>query len=189
MFTSKSSWVVALGNRRVLTGGIVLAVVFAVALFAGSGSVKGEGNNCSRVGTWHGVGDSGTTWTAIDTPGSNATVGQFALEWVSIDPTLGGFFPTVTRATNALGVWQKVNEHSYQYTWIAYGLAVDGTTVYVARASGIASIVDCDHANLTYVLELFLPTQDISTEQPAFGSFCGTATETRMTLVQPTCPS
>ncbi|HSB07910.1 MAG TPA: hypothetical protein VLM38_00245 [Blastocatellia bacterium] len=167
----------------------IAVIAVAVAVFAGSGSVMGESNNCSRVGTWHGAGDSGTTWMATDTPGSSATVGQFALEWVSIDPTLGGFFPTVTRATNALGVWQKVNEHTYQYTWIAYGLAADGSTVYVARASGIASMADCDHVNLTYVLELFLPTQDISTEPPEFGSFCGTATETRMALVQATCPA
>lgn len=164
-------------------------LIAAVTVFAGSGIVLAASNNCSRVGTWHGAGDSGITWMATDTPGSSATVGQFALEWVSIDPTLGGFFPTVTRATNALGVWQKVNEQTYQYTWIAYGLAVNGSAVYVARASGIASMADCDHANLTYVLELFLPAQDISTEPPAFGSFCGTATETRMPLVQATCPT
>lgn len=162
-------------------------LIAAVTVLAGSGSVLGASNSCSRVGTWHGAGDSGITWIASDTPGSSATVGQFALEWVSIDPTLGGFFPTVTRATNALGVWQKVNEYAYQYTWIAYGLAVNGSAVYVARASGIASIVDCDHANLTYALELFDPGQDISTDSPAFGTYCGTATETRMSLVQATC--
>jgi hypothetical protein len=167
----------------------IAVIAVALAVFAGSGSVMGGANNCSRVGTWHGVGDSGTTWTAIDTPGSSATAGQLSLEWVSLDPTLGGFFPTVARVTNASGVWQMENERTYRYTWIAYGFAADGSTVYVARASGIVSMADCDHANLTYVLELFQPTQDISTEQPAFGSFCGTAIETRMTLVQPTCPS
>ncbi len=163
------------------------ALLAAVAVFASSGTVMAASANCSRVGTWHGVGDSGSTWIAADTPGSSATVGQFALEWVLIDPTLGGFFPTVSRATNALGVWQKVNEHTYQYTWIAYGLDAGGLPVYVARASGIASMADCNHVNLTYALELFAPGQDISTEPPAFGTYCGTATETRMALVQATC--
>ncbi len=164
------------------------ALLGAVTVFAG-GSVMAASDNCSRVGTWHGAGDSGTTWMATDTPGSSATVGQFALEWVSLDPTLGGFFPTVSRGTNALGVWQKVNDHTYEYTWIAYGLDAGGSAVYVARASGIASMANCDHVNLTYALELFLPSQDISTEPPAFGTFCGTATETRMSLVQATCPT
>lgn len=165
------------------------ALLAAAAVFAGSGSVVAASNNCSRVGTWHGVGDSGTTWMATDTPGSSATAGQISLEWVSLDPTFGGFFPTVSRATNAVGVWQKVNEHTYQYTWIAYGLAADGSAVFVARASGIASMADCDDVNLTYALEIFLPTQDILTEPPAFGTYCGTATETRTSLVQATCPT
>lgn len=164
------------------------ALVAAVAVFAGSGSVLAASDNCSRVGTWHGVGDSGNTWLSTYTPGSSSTVGQFALEWVALDPTLGGFFPSVSRVTNALGTWQKLYDHTYEYTWIAYAFDAGGSAVYVARASGIDSMADCDHVNITYALELFDPGQDISTDPPAFGTFCGTATETRMSLVQATCP-
>lgn len=166
---------------------IVVAAVVAVALVAGSGRAMAASENCSRVGTWFGMGDSGITWIAVDAPGASATVGQVVLEWSLIDPTLGGFFPTVARATNALGVWQKVNGHTYEYTWVAYGLDVAGQQVFVARASGIASLEDCDHVSLTYTLELFHPAQDISTDPPAFGTLCGTGTETRMGLVQKTC--
>jgi hypothetical protein len=167
------------------------ALLAAVTVFAASGfspMTPPASNGCSRVGTWHGLGDSGTSWIAIDSPGANATSGQLALEWVSLDPTFGGFFPTADRATGAQGVWQKVNQHTYQYTWIAYVLDAGGSAVFVARASGIASMTDCDHMDLTYALEVFDPSQDISTEPPLFGTYCGTATETRMALVQATCP-
>lgn len=173
--------------KRVLASSIVLAAVFAAPAFAGGDGIGGGSNNCSRVGTWFGVGDSGITWMATDNPGANATVGQLALEWTVIDPTLGGYFPDVVRATNAVGVWQKVNRNTYEYTWIAYGLDAVGLPFYVARASGTASMADCDHVNITYALELFDPAQDMSTEPPLYGCFSGTATETRVPLVQATC--
>jgi hypothetical protein len=102
--------------------------------------------------------------------------------------TLGGSFPDVVRATSAVGVWQKVNEHTNKYTWITYGLDQAGDAVFLGRASGIASLVHCDQVNLTYALELFEPAQDTSAEPPLFGTFCGTGTETRMDLVQAPCP-
>ena len=174
-------------KRIAVMGGIVLSVVFAAMVFAGNGTAARGANNCSRVGTWLGVSDSGTSWIATDTPGPNATVGQLALEWVRIDPTRGNLYPTVIRVTNALGVWEKVNKRKYEYTWIAYGLDASGMPVYVARESGIASMANCDHVDLTYVLQLFGPTQDISTESPDLGCFPGTAVETRMSLVQAIC--
>lgn len=174
-------------KRIAVMGGIVLSVVFAAMVFAANGSAARGSNNCSLVGTWLGVGDSGTSWIATVTPGPNATVGQLAMEWVGMDPTLGGSFPNVIRATNALGVWEKVNKRKYEYTWIAYGFDANGLQVYVTRASGTALMTDCDHVALTYVLELFNPGQDISTQQPLLGCFPGTAVETRMPLVQAIC--
>ena len=38
---------------------------------------------------------------------------------------------------------------------------------------------------MTYVTEVFLPQQDISKDSP-IGKLCGSGTETRMQLVQPT---
>lgn len=138
---------------------------------------------CGRVGTWRGVGDSGITWMAVDSPGQNATNGQISLEWVVIDPTLGDMFIDATRVTNGLGVWKKVNQHMYQYSWIAYGLDQNGMPVYTARASGEAELADCDHVNITYVLELWIAGQDINSETPAV-CISGTGNETRMPLVQ-----
>ena len=60
--------------------------------------------------------------------------------------------------------------------------------IYVARASGVSTMTDCDTKLFTCVMELFGPGQNISTEEPAYGSFCGSGTETRMQLVQATCP-
>ncbi len=121
------------------------------------------------------------------TQGQSATVGQMQVEWVLWDPGLGVGLPAV-RTTNPMGVWEKVNEKTARWTWIAYGLGADGSVVYVARASGVSTMTDCDTKLFTFVMELFGPGQVISTEGPAYGSFCGSGTETRMQLVQATCP-
>ena len=174
-------------KRQVLRGGIVLAAILAVALFAGSGSVMAQSKNCSQAGTWHGAGDSGGTWMEVVTQGQSATVGQMQVEWVLWDPGLGVGFPAV-RTTNPMGVWEKVNEKTAKWTWIAYGLGADGSVVYVVRASGVSTMTDCDTKLFTGVMELFAPGQVISAEPPAYGSVCASGTETRMQLVQATCP-
>lgn len=120
------------------------------------------------------------------TQGQSATVGQMQVEWVLWDPSLGVGLPAV-RTTNPMGVWEKVNEKIYKFTWVAYGLGADGSVVYVARASGVSTTEDCDHLRFTFVMEFFSPAQDISKDSPAFGCMSGEGTETRMLLVQATC--
>jgi len=165
---------------------IGLTAALAVALFSGSATTAS--NECGRIGTWHGMGDQGFAWMAVDSPGQDATNGQISIEWVMIDPTLGGFFPDAARVTNGLGVWKKVNKHVYQYTWIAYGLDQAGIPIYTGRASGTATLTDCDHVDVTYVLELWLAGDDISSDPPFFCA-PGTGVETRMSFVQASCPA
>jgi len=172
-------------KRQVLRSGIVLAAIFAVAVFAGSGSVTAQSKNCSQAGTWHGVSNSGGTWMEAVTQGQSATVGQMQVEWVLWDPTLSGYFGDAIRTTNPMGVWEKVNEKTAKWTWIAYGIGANGSVVYVARASGVSTMTDCDTKLFTYVMEIFLPQQDISTDTP-IAKLCGSGTETRMQLVQAT---
>jgi hypothetical protein len=143
-------------------------------------------SECGIVGTWFGVGDSGTAWMDVATPGVSPTSGQFEMEWVSLDPTLGGYFPDAVRATRAGGVWRQLSVRTFRYTWIAYGLALDGSLVYTVRVSGTKTRRSCNRLDVSYVLELWLPEQTVS-EDPPFFCMPGTATETRMTLVQGNC--
>ena len=160
------------------------ALFVVIAFMLGSGAALAQSNNCGRVGTWFGEGDSGITWMASDNPGTSATVGQLELDWVLIDPTLGGFFEDAVRVTNARGVWEKVNQNQYKYTWVAYAFDGEGLPVFVARASGSASMAGCDTVNITYELALFAPGQKIWHDTPAYGAFSGTAVETRMPIVK-----
>jgi hypothetical protein len=137
---------------------------------------------CTAVGTWLGQGDSGFTWMNIKTPGSSATTGQVDVTWIEVDPTLFGAFPDAVRITNGRGVWQMVSGDTVEYTWMAYGLDASAALVYFARVSGSHTEDDCDHHSITYVMELFLPDST-----PVFCAE-GTANETRMPLVQATCP-
>ena len=166
---------------------VLLMVGFAcMVLFFVSGTAMAASNSCGIVGTWFGAGDSGTTWFSTYTKGSSSTVGQMNLEWILLDPTLGGFFPDAVRTTNGVGVWEKVNNHNYKYTWVAYAFDANGAIVYTTRVSGTESVVDCDHVDITYVLELWLPDQDMNTDPPFFCA-TGTALQTRMALTQATC--
>lgn len=155
----------------------------AVALLAsGTMAASEDSNNCSRVGTWFGVGDLGFRWLGTDTPGPNATRGQVVAEWYVIDPTLGiPDFSTVTSTTAGRGGWQMISHGRYRYTWVAYGLANPMTPVYAVRVSGLVIHTDCDHASLTYKLEVFLASQDIATGTPISTSY-GTGAETRMSM-------
>ncbi len=165
------------------------AALLALAAFADSPVEVPEAqvaSECSIVGTWFGVGDSGTAWMDVATPGVSPTSGQFDLEWVSLDPTLGGYFPDAVQATRAGGVWRQHNARSFHYTWIAYGLALDGSLVYTVRVNGTKTRTGCNLLNVSYVLELWLPDQDVSTDPPFF-CMPGTATETRMKVVQKSC--
>lgn len=162
---------------------ISVAVVVALVVGSGVGLAQSKSNNCGIVGTWFGQNDSGFAWMATITPGTNATDGQFTLEWVLIDPTLGGFFPTAVRATGANGVWEKVNQFKYKYTWVAYGLSAAGQIVFVARTSGFETMAECDQLDTTYTMELFAPGQDIWSEPPSFGTFTGTGVHKRMPVV------
>jgi len=174
-----------MARQWVVACGIVLVALCASPVLAG-GPGAGGSNNCSNVGTWLGLGDTGFTWMNTITPGANATVGQLDIEWVLIDPTLFGFFPDAVRVTNATGVWEKVNRQTYMVTWMAWGFDVNGFPLYVGRLSGTDTMVGCDELDVGYVLEIFLPGQDMNTEPPIFCAN-GHATETRMPLVQAIC--
>lgn len=145
---------------------------------------------CNRLGVWYGEGDQGYSWMVVETPGWNAISGQFTVEWIELDPTLGGFFPEAVRATNAVGVWEKVGRLMYEYTWIAYGLDEDSGVLYTARASGEAELVDCDNVDMDYVLEFWPGKIVFSTDpndpvpEPIFTTPRGFGSETRMPLVQ-----
>jgi hypothetical protein len=163
---------------------VKIALGIVIVLMMGSEFGLAHSNNCGRPGAWFGTADSGITWMGIDTWGASATVGELALDWVMIDPTLGGFFPAAVRVTGAKGAWEKVNQSKYKYTWVAYGLDATGQQVYVARTSGFATMAGCAQVNITYTLELFAPGQDIWTDPPAFGTVTGTAVEKRMPVVE-----
>lgn len=150
---------------------------------ADSGSAQG----CGIVGAWFGEGSAGFSWMATMTQGELGNVGQLNLEWVIMDPTLGGFFPAAVRVTNATGVWRKKGNHQIHYTWVAYGLAADGSVAYTARMSGTGLAEDCDHWSMDSTMELWLPEQDMGRDPPFFCAPGETALHTRMPIVQATC--
>jgi hypothetical protein len=135
------------------------ALVVVVALVVGSGVGLAQSNPCTVVGTWIHSHEQ-NSWLGVVTPGVNATGGQLALDWVVFDPTLEGRFPAV-RTTGPKGVWEKVNQREYKYTWVAYGLSAAGLPVYVLRASGIGTLAGCDRFDIGGWLELFVSPFDI----------------------------
>jgi len=155
-------------------------VLFVVAaLMLGSGVSLAQSNNCGVVGTWIHSGD--ITWLGINTPGTSATSGQVDIEWITMDPTLGVGLPAV-RTSNPKGVWEKVNQREYRTTWVAYGLGADGLPVYVLRGIGMVAMTGCDRADITALLEVFGPDQDIWRERPMFAGSVSEVT-TRMPVV------
>jgi len=144
-----------------------IALVAVIALIMGSGVGFAQSKNCGVVGTWTHWEDF--AWVGVVSPGMNATVGQIDMEWILWDPTIGGAHPLLTtavRTTGPKGVWEKVNEREYKYTWVAYGLNAAGALVYALRAVGVGTIAGCDRFDITGRLQLFAPNQNIWTDEP-----------------------
>jgi hypothetical protein len=164
--------------------------VFIISISSTNAQDRGFENAglCDRVGTWYGTGDQGNTWITIYSPGSNATKGQLTSEWIEMDATLG-IFNDVVRLTDAQGVWEKIDQHTYRIFWIAYGLNAANEIVYTGRASGTMVLDGCDHVTGDYVLEI-----SIDESHPLYNSFrdgiiCGNgiSVEDRMTLDEVIC--
>jgi hypothetical protein len=166
-----------------------LAMGSLIAAFTVAGTAQAAAQECGRVGAWFGEAAPGMKWIDNITPGTSATTGQINLTWVTVDPSYGAKLPA-QNLTNAQGRWEKVNQRTYTYTWFAYGTSPVATeyppgfpatleaTVYVLRASGELTLIDCDHTTLTYKAEFMSP--DMTT---MYAVFTGTGTETRMPMV------
>jgi len=173
-------------SRRCVLG---LATAGIVAVFAVAGTAQAAAKECGLVGTWFGEAAPGMKWVGSFTPGTSATTGQLNLTWVTVDPTYGAQFPA-HGLTGPQGVWQKVDQRTYKYTFFAYGTRPLATgylppypgtidvPVYALRTSGEATIIDCDQVTLTYKAEFMSP--DLAT---TYAVFNGTGTENRMQLV------
>ena len=162
----------------------MLAVVFAVAVFSfGAGwapaAVAQVPGRCAEEGSWQGAADNGFTWMNIITRGDDATGGQIDLAWVIVDPTLGGAFANAARVTPGRGVWEQADGCNARWTWIAYGLDATGMPAYAIKASGTHHMPDRDHLEIAYLLEIFLPSQNMAEDTP-IASLRGTGLETRM---------
>ncbi len=172
----------ALSPHRALAVAFVLAVLTLGAGWVAAADAQTPGP-CTEPGSWLGVADNGFKWMNIITRGQDATSGQLDLAWVIVDPTLGGAFPNAARVTPARGVWKKTSARDALWTWTSYGLDDGGTPAYVIRASGTHHMADCDHLEISYTLDVFLPSQNMATDAP-IASLQGTALETRMLLVE-----
>jgi len=155
-----------------------MGAALAVALALVAGSAWPAANECGRVGTWYGATPAGLTWLGTDTPGTSATTGQLSLEWVTVTPNFYNY--GVNRLTGARGVWEKVKQGLYEFSWVAYGISSTApfAPVYKIRVSGMITHADCDHADLSYTIEFFIPPSNPNpVVMPA-----GTGTETRMLM-------
>ena len=153
---------------------LLVAVACAVLLFLGTNAMA-AGKKCSIEGSWiGGFGDgSGNNWMMVFTRSSSATTGSFRMEW----PGAGG--------VNPVGVWEKVDDVHYKFTFI-WGLDASGA-VGTARTSGIATLLDCNHSEETWVTEFWNTAQDMNAGLPPAQCHEGHSAERRIPVVQATC--
>lgn len=163
-----------------------IALAASAALLGSGGIAHAAASECGIVGTWFGH-DPGTglRWLGTETAGTSTTTGQIDIAWAFVDPSFGGQFPA-TQMSAGKGVWEKVRQGTYQYTWYAYGQVPAPTSmpaglmvpVYVMRISGTATMPTCDRKDITYKAEFF--SLDMTT---LYHSASGVSTEDRVPLV------
>jgi hypothetical protein len=144
----------------------VVALVICVAV---SGlSLRAESRTrCGFEGSWLGsVDDLGYSIRFLNVlnRGSNGASGTLVVNWV-LPPVLPPTSAGEVQLTPGAGSWQKISATSFRYGWRAYGLDAAGIA-YVVRNSGVAHLTSCNHIDFDYKLEVFLPHQDLETEDP-----------------------
>jgi hypothetical protein len=176
----------------VLTAIIVFSAVLAIAAtptaaWAAPGS---KSNECGLIGTWSGYADapwpySSAAWLAVLTAGSKDDKnGEMLMNWVSLNSSLLTWYGTypASRMTPGHGVWEQTGKGQYGYTWYAYGVDALGNVLYSVSVRGLATLTDCNNAQITYTYEVFnglIPPQDLSSYTPDH-STSGNGAETRV---------
>jgi len=136
---------------------------------------------CGLPGSWAGEVDIGARFFAQYSRGGWAGGGPLTIEWIVLDPTLFGNFPAAVRTTQSVGVWRMETGNTYSYTWVAYGLDMNGTPVYAIKTSGMGTIRDCHSTDFDWVMEVFpAPLDPLHDEPPV--CLAGTGTKERIPI-------
>jgi hypothetical protein len=141
---------------------------------------------CALPGSWVGEVDIGFRFFAQYSRGSWARGGPLAIEWILVDPTLFGNFPAAVRTTQSMGTWRMETAKTYSYTWVAYGLDVNGTPLYAIKTSGMGTIRDCHSNDFDWVLEVFPAPLDPLHDE-ATVCLAGTGTKERIPIESGIC--
>lgn len=169
------------------TAALVVAVASMAPPAAAQTSEPGRGG-CSLQGSWLGGGEeqAGDTFFGIFSRGATDVEGPLVLEWIVQEPMFGAM-----TLTQAVGQWRKAHGRDFEYTFLFYGLDVNGELVYAIRNSGTTTIQDCDSAEFEYVSEVFFigleTPSDVLNGEPDF-CLAGQGRATRLPLIQAECP-
>ena len=165
----------------------VLLALAAVETAAAKGPEWTPQRPCSLQGAWLSEVDIGARFFVNYASGASATGGPLAVEWIAGDPTLFGAFPAAVSLTQGVGTWQRVTGHSYQYTWISYGLDADGQPLYAWKGSGTGVIQGCNMIVFDYVAEIFPMPLNPLLDEPV-SCISGSGTKARLPIDLASCP-
>jgi hypothetical protein len=141
---------------------------------------------CALPGSWVGGVDIGAQFFARYSRGVWSNGGPLTIEWIVVDPTLFGNFPMAVHATQGAGAWRMESSDTYSYTWVAYGLDINGTPVYAIKTSGMGTIVGCHGIDFDWVMEVYPAPLD-PLHDPAPVCLSGLGTKQRIPVELGTC--
>lgn len=187
----------------------VLLAIFGIMVFVFSPVVGAKDKTpCELVGSWTGYADNpeypAMVWSAIHTAtDQSGNYGTMQINFVYVASgliTWYNHYPNVTHLSPGNGIWEKIGEGQYRYTWYAYGMNTfeDDQTglittphhpAYTIRVSGFATIADSNTVSILYLYELFdysdsfITPQNMESKTPAHFT-SGEAIEFRNPLFQ-----
>jgi hypothetical protein len=184
---------------------LALAAIIALVAIFPCAAVAAGPDECNLIGTWAGNAGDDMYWMAVHTAGSTKNSGTMLMDWIYIDKGLlnavEGFDSlegSYTHLTPGHGVWEKVAEGIYNYTWYAYGIyeadfdddgIIDKMPGYVVRVTGTATSDGCDTINIDYSYEIRKPEgwppQGMDENWDLLYSTTGQASEFRVKVVEP----
>jgi len=145
---------------------IISSIFTCLLILAVSPSAFAGKSSCSLLGGWVGYDETGAI-SLLTYDGKSESSGASDLEFLALDPTLYGAFPTAVKTTSLRGEWKRTGGNTFAYTLIVLALDDTNQTVGLAKFTGGKVLEeDCTRMVVTVQMEVYEPFMNPFEEDP-----------------------
>jgi len=122
---------------------------------------------CDYRGSWYGTFPNSQLTSLATAHGASHSKGSAVLEVPGADLS----FLSAVKVSSFRGTWETIDNRSFAFTFVGYGLNVSGQTVVIVKISGTGTFAtNCTSITVNNTTEIFSGAQDpFGDEPPVYG--------------------